>query len=190
MFWELLTYFHDALLMALTIFGVLYVSALLRTRFSLKNVLTSWYTPHRFYLPRWILLGMIANLGLWMVLTVVTGKPILGALGVYAFITFAILLTGLAVSRTLVTEKGIVQRIGNQKMWLAWGQVEDYVVHERAHGEVYVFFCRNEHQQRMRCELLVPKNQSSSFRKIVEKHLDARFNFLVYQSFGSKALND
>lgn len=190
MFWTFLAYIHDSFLMVLSIFGVLYVSAILRTRFTLKNILLSWYTPHRFYLPRWILLGVIGNLVLWIFLAFGTGKPILAALWVYGFVTVVILFTGLAVSRTLITEKGIVQRLGNQKMWLAWGQVEDYVIHERADAEVYVFFCRNELQQRMRCELVVPRRQSKAFHEIVEKQLDARFNFLVYQSFGSKALND
>lgn len=190
MFHTLLKLLHDATLMALAAVSISYVLILLKYRFQLRRVLFSWHPRSAFYIPRWMLWTFATSVLVWTYLTFATqdfsGWAILG----YVLISKSLLISGFIANLILVTDHGILQRLGYGRQTLAWGQVEDYVIHERKTHDIFVFFYQDELGRRQRFELIVPKKIAKDLRPIAAQKLDARFNYTVQQSFGSKALND
>lgn len=90
----------------------------------------------------------------------------------------------------VITEYGIVHDVSRISRSVAWGQIVDYVATCRDEQPHYVFFYLDEDDVRRRLDLPLPHTHAASFRGIVARKLDARFQFSVKQAFDEETLDE
>lgn len=167
------------------------VSLMLMTvanRVRLRRVVRAWPTGRVFGLPGVPLL-FIAGIGAFMVHGFMTGR---GA-HVQLLVGYLVgggcwLVAAYYTHMVVVTEFGLVTRLGRTVEAVAWGQVADYFRVEEAGQHRYVFFYTDAADARRRLALDVPARHAGAFELVVRTKLDARFEFYATQAYGRKAM--
>jgi hypothetical protein len=187
---SVLNLIHTIMLTALLTISALYLVAIIKSRLEMRRVLLAWYTPKRLPVPRILVSTFAVLIALWTYLSFQMNVFSLWEIAGYFLVSNCLLVAGLLSTTTIITDYGIVHHFGNCHQSLAFGQVEDYFIQVNEKQSVYVFFYCTDQGTRERFELLVPFRYENKMRYIVSEKLDARFDFNVYHSYGTKALND
>lgn len=91
-------------------------------------------------------------------------------------------------SSVIVTEHGFIADVNHTDDAVGWSQVVDYFEITQGRRTGYVFFYLDEHDQRQRLELPVPKARRAAVQALVHRKLDTRFDLAVEQAYGKKEL--
>ena len=187
---QYLTTVGHLVLMSLLLFGTsLYMLVTISNRTRVRRVLLSWRS-------RWFCRSSAIPLGFTALVLVTLGwtwysnweiHPVLsgGYIASGVFWSIGALLQQL----TVVSDYGILKDVNRVNEAVAWGQVVDYFVKERGGTRRYVFFYEDGDGNRKRTSLRVPSDQREAFKEVVERKLDARFNFAVERMYGREAFD-
>lgn len=187
---QALLFLHDTVLMTLVSVSLLYLATTLKTRLAFRRILVSWPQFKQPLIPVRLFIGLGLSLALWAVTAYVTGNARWASVFGYGLMLLAMIAGTFLANRAVVTEKTVLRHVGRACEGLGWGQIEDYVIHEDEDHARFVFFYQDEAFKRQRFELLVPKRHQHEMQQIVERKIDARFDYVYRHSYGSKALND
>lgn len=90
----------------------------------------------------------------------------------------------------VVTEYGMIHDVSRISRAVAWGQVVDYFTTHRDGRLLFVFLYLDDDDTRQRLDLHVPETHAGPFHHIVDRKLDARFQFSAKQAFDEETLDE
>lgn len=187
---QYLTTVGHLVVMSLLLFGTsLYMLVTISNRIRVRRVLLSWRS-------RWICRSSSIPLGFTVLVAATLGgawlsdwqiHPVLygGYVASGVFWSIGALLQQLIV----VSDYGILKDVNRVNGAVAWGQIVDYFVKREGEKQQYVFFYLDDDGDRCRTSLCVPPGHRQAFKEVVERKLDARFNFAVERMYGKEAFD-
>jgi hypothetical protein len=187
---QYLTTVGHLVLMSLLLFGTsLYMLVTISNRMRVRRVLLSWrsrWICGNSSIPLAFTVLVVATLG-WAWLNNWQIHPVLSAgyLASGIFWSIGALLQQLIV----VSDYGILRDVNRVEGAVAWGQVVDYFVKREGGTQRYVFFYLDDEGERRRTSLRIPPARRKAFKEVVERKLDARFNFAVERMYGREAFD-
>lgn len=185
---DLIALLHTALLTAFVVVTALLMLVTVANRLRLRNVRLSWRGEGSFAFPIAPTLFITAVLAClaYAALSEAALSPLLfaGYLlgGVFWFVS------GLFTAAFTVTDCGLVRNGRRVSHAIGWGQIVDYFEqpHEGRHRFVFFYLDRAGHRRRF--EVDVPTGRYEAFQGLVAERLETRFDPMVEERVGNKAL--
>lgn len=158
----------------------------------LRNIRTSWRSGKLKGYPLFstLFLGFLTIVG-----TVVISMEVsqfYTILGCYAWMGCCWYMSSYFMSKSYITDHGIVKNINDPSQTIAWYQINDYVEKPASKGSEYVFIYQDSpksHNDKrlIRLELFVPDRKIEKFNKIVNLKIGKTMTPVVDSSFDFKA---
>lgn len=90
----------------------------------------------------------------------------------------------------VVTEYGIIHDVTRISQAVSWSQMTDYFIASDGHGPYAAFFYSDDDGERRRLTLPVPPADLPTFKRLLSRKIDHRFEHRAQEAYDSEALGE